>query len=546
MRPSELQALRLLSHAPLVDRLEATALSGLSASAVYYAVESLERQGLAESVPHASDLIPPTRRHHLTAEGLRVLAREDGVGLDALLRSRPVSAQRLRLLLERLDAVAVVYRLASALSDLAFPLKLRLYRAAPLDAAITLPDGRVAAVVRQGTATDRTGFAKRLWRLRGVPKPAALLLLMPDEVRLRQTRRLLRDAPFIAYLALERAAAVAGPETPVWRASTGTALLDLRSALDRTGPPEKWPSEQPSARASLPGGDIERDAGTDRLLPALLKPVEKRALGLIADWPWLSPAHLGGILGLKRSRLSEIIGRLAQLGLVQDTPVERQRRLAATDRALAGLARADRASVGAARQRWSPAPIDPDEPLTWRNVSGARTRQLLRNLQHTEAVHSFIAALARQAHVTGWDVVQVDPPRRASRYFRHRGKLHSVQPDAFGVLRRGDAVRPFFLEWERRAVRPVTMAARLAPYLRYFASARPFEDHGAQPAVLVVFDDDLAALHFLRIADSEMTRSGVHVPLMVSHRLQLEREGPLGCAWFAPGVMEWTHVFRSP
>ena len=545
MKPSEFETLRLLSHMPLADRLEAAALSGWSTSAVYNAVESLERQGLAASFPHASDLIPPTRRHHLTAEGLRVLAREEGVSVDALLRSRPVSAQWLRPLLERLDAVAVVYRLASALSDMAFPMKLRLYRAAPMDAAVALPDGRMIAIVRRGIAADRTGFAKRLWRLRGVPKPTALLLLMSDEVTLRQTRRLLRDAPFIAYLALERDAATAGTEAPVWRASTGTALLDLRTALDRTGPPGQCPSEQPPARASLPGA-IESDAGADRLLPVLLKPVDKRALSIIADWPWVSPAHLGAILGLKRSRLSEVVGRLTQLGLVEDAPIDGRRRLAATDRALAALARADRASVGAARQRWSPAHIDPDQPLTWRNVSGARTRQLLRNVQHTEAVHSFIAALAQQSRALGWDLVQVDPPRRASRYFRHEGRLHSVQPDAFAILRRDDALRPLFLEWERRAVRPVTMAARLAPYLRYFATSRPFEDHGAQPQVLVVFDDELPQGHFLRIARGEMTRTGVHVPLMVSHRLLLEREGPLGRAWFAPGSHEPVHAFRSP
>ena len=91
------------------------------------------------------------------------------------------------------------------------------------------------------------------------------------------------------------------------------------------------------------------------------------------------------------------------------------------------------------------------------------------------------------------------------REVRHRDRLHSVQPDAFAVLSKGDAVRPLFLEWERRAVRPVTMAARLAPYLRYFSTSRPIEDHGALPAVLVVFDDELAQGHFLRIADREMT-----------------------------------------
>ena len=57
-------------------------------------------------------------------------------------------------------------------------------------------------------------------------------------------------------------------------------------------------------------------------------------------------------------------------------------------------------------------------------------------------------------------------------------------------------------------MRPVTMRRRLAPYLRYFASERPLEDHGARPAVLIVFDGDLAAAHFLRVAREEMERTG--------------------------------------
>ena len=544
MRPVEAHLLRLLSHMPLLDRLEAVAVSGWSRGAVYQAVESLEREGLAVSVPHASELTPATRRYCLTDMGLRRLAREEGVRVDALLRSRPVSNQWRRLLMERLDAVAVVYRLASAISTLAHPLRFRWYRAMPMDAAVALPDGRVIAVVRQGPATDRTGFSKRLWRLREGTQPAATLLLMPDEARLRHARRLLAGAPSIAYVALERDAASAGAGASVWRTPSGAALLDLRTVLDHTGPRGPWPDEESPARASLPA-DLDAEAGEDWTLPALLKPVEKRALDLIADWPWLTPADLGAVMGLKRSRLSEVVGRLSGLGLALDARVEGRRRLAATDRGLAALARRDRASVGGARKRWSASPIDADSPLEWRNVSGRRSRQLLRNVEHTAAVHGFIAALARQARSRSREVVQLDPPRRASRYFRYADRLRSIHPDAFGVLRRGDALWPFFLEWERRAVRPVTMAARLAPYLRYYSSHRPTDDHGARPDVLVVFDDDISQTHFLRVAREGMARAGVQVPLLVSHRELVEREGPLGRAWLAPGVPEPAHAFRS-
>ena len=109
--------------------------------------------------------------------------------------------------------------------------------------------------------------------------------------------------------------------------------------------------------------------------------------------------------------------------------------------------------------------------------------------------------------------------------------MRSVNPDAFDVLRKGETTWPFFLEWERRAVRPSTMSDRLAPYLRYFSSQRPTDDHGTRPAVLVVFDDDIAAAHLLRVAREEVRTEGVTVPLWVSHG---EALGPLGRVWHSP------------
>ena len=132
----------------------------------------------------------------------------------------------------------------------------------------------------------------------------------------------------------------------------------------------------------------------------------------------------------------------------------------------------------------------------------------------------------------------MDPPHRASRHFRQQGALRSVNPDAFGLLRRGSAAWAFFLEWERRAVRPATMAQRLAPYLRYYSSHRPTDDHGTRPSVLVVFEDAIAASHFLMLAEREMAQAGVKVPLWVSHRQAIDALGPLGPAWRTPGHWE--------
>ena len=167
-------------------------------------------------------------------------------------------------------------------------------------------------------------------------------------------------------------------------------------------------------------------------------------------------------------------------------------------------------------------------------MRGRNSRQLLRHLDHTAAVHRFVAVLAEQVRAEGWEVAQLDPPRRASRYFRFDGRVRSLHPDAFGVLRRDGESWAFFLEWERRAVRPSTMAARLAPYLRYYASYRPTDDHGVRPAVLVVLRDEIAADHFLRVAGREMDRVRVAVPLWVSHEALVGAEGPFGGGWRSP------------
>ena len=487
-----------------------------------------------DSIPHAADLVPPARRYCLTAGGVRRLAGDQGMTVDGLLRSRAVSQQWRRILLERLDAVAVIYRLASAVAGAARSIGLRLYRAAPLDAALLLPGGRTLGVIRQGPAADRTAFAKRLWRLGQVPLPGAVLVLASDDVRLRHARALLARTQVNALLALERDAVLAGAGAPVWRPPSGGARLDLGYALERLRAGGDLPEEGPPSQASLPG-DLTADA--HRALPVLLKPAEKRALGLLADWPWLLQRDMADLLGVSETRISRLMTPLQGFGLASRTPAAGGR-LALTGRGLAFLSRRDRASVSVARRRWSVNPIDHTKPMDWRNVSGGRSRQLLRNLDHTAAVHGFLSALTRQCRALAWEIAQLDPPHRASRHFRHRGALRSVNPDAFGVLRRGPATWAFFLEWERRAVRPATMTQRLAPYLRYYSSHRPTDDHGVRPAVLVVFDGDIAATHFVALAEREMERAGVKVPLWVSHREAIDALGPLGRAWLTPGDWE--------
>ena len=544
-------ALRTLAAMPFVDRLELASVSGIYEEAAHGALKSLERADLASFVRHASPLTPTTRRWYATSEGLQLLASENGTGIERLLRTHPVSAHWRRILLARLDALAVVYRLASAVADVVGPTSFRWYRAAPLDAALTLADSRTVGVVRQGPAADRTAFSDRVRRLLDPEqsRPRALLALMPDEARLRQARRQLARYPGPVYLALEREAGSLSDEDRVWHGASTPGLMSISEILARLRTGGTLPWERPTSRLSLPDdadlSDIDDDAA-DHLLPAALKPAEKRMLDCLADWPLVTIEDLSSILGLSDSRTWRLAARLNRLDLVAPANFAGQRRYALSDGGLALLARRDRASVGAAVRRWSVEPMDDESPSSWRDLPGARSRPLARTIEHTQAVHRFMAALERQAKGTkGYRVVQVAPPHHAVRYFRYGGSLRSVHPDGFGVVQTGSKTFPFFLEYERRAANPSTMASRLAPYLRYYSSNRPLEDHGHRPMVLIVFDDPLAEANFLGVARREMERARVGVPLWVSHRERLERVGPLGKAWRNPDVMEPSHAFMG-
>ena len=543
-------ALRRLAAMPFLDRLELAAVTGMSEGTAHNVLDRLRGEGLASCIRHAAPLTPSTRRWRLTTEGVRRLALEDGTAVESILRTSPISARWQRVLLARLDAVAVIYRLASAVAGAGGPPRFRWYRGRALDAAIMVPDGRTLGVIRQGATTDRTAFSNRV---RWLPDPnqslpRALLVLLPDEVRLRQARRLLARYPGPVFLALEEHVANASADDRVWRLTTTPAVLSLAEALAHLRPGGRLPTEPPLARPSLPGDlsiPLEPEKISDYLLPAVLKPALKRMLDRLSEWPWITAEDLGGLMGLSESRVSALCLELTRHGLLGRVSLDGRKRLALGRRGLAVLARRDRTSISTAIQRWGAETLEDRAPVSWRNVPGARSRPLARTIEHTDAVHRFMAGLARQARrKLGYRVIQVSPPHRATRYFRHGGRLRSVHPDGSGVVQAGERTYPFFLEWERRALNPSTMSARLAPYLRYYSSNQPLDDHGHRPLMLLVFDDPLAEARFHTVARREMVRTRVSLPLWVSHRQALERLGPLGPVWRNPNVLEPVYAFR--
>ena len=84
------------------------------------------------------------------------------------------------------------------------------------------------------------------------------------------------------------------PLGKTWRTPSAPVPLSLREVLDYVRPRGELPAETPPRCESLPEGlglDSARNEVPTYLLPALLKPTEKRGLDLFSDWPgWHGPS----------------------------------------------------------------------------------------------------------------------------------------------------------------------------------------------------------------------------------------------------------------
>ena len=274
------------------------------------------------------------------------------------------------------------------------------------------------------------------------------------------------------------------------------------------------PAEEPLRRVSPPPEDIQGAArevaergmplsGEVFLLPLALDAGSKRVMDLVALWPLVSLADLKDLLGVSRARALQMLDRPLRLGLVVRIRHDGRTRYVLADRGLAFHARRDRLATSQALRRWSPSLGTPELPFSWQSVRGSRTRQLARHMGHTTAVHSFMAAMSRQAGEIGSELTEAEPPHRAGRTYPVYGGHGSVNPDAYGRIETGRGDLHFFLEMERRAEWRGRFIDKLRPYLRYYASGQPLETFGAWPQVLFVLRDEIAETGFLRWSEGK-------------------------------------------
>ncbi|MCY4393226.1 MAG: hypothetical protein OXE43_14455 [Chloroflexi bacterium] len=129
-------------------------------------LSQLRRRGLADWRLHRLAEVGNQRRwgRSPSSAGIDAACGGSGDG-DGLLCTAPVSRQWLRLLAERLDGLAVIYRVAVRIAE-ADPdggtARVDHYRSGPYDALVTLSGGRTLGLLRQGPLLTPANLRYRL------------------------------------------------------------------------------------------------------------------------------------------------------------------------------------------------------------------------------------------------------------------------------------------------------------------------------------------------------------------------------------------------
>ncbi len=553
LRRSLEDALLLLCAAPLATVDELARFGRVPASTLRERLDKLAKRGLVDAVSHHLGALGsrPQRRYFPTDKGVAA-AGAATQGRQHMLTAYPLSRQWFRLLAERLDAVAVLYRVAAKIAD-ADPkqddVRVDHYRHGPYDLLVTLSGGLTIGVIRQGPMLPTSNLRYRLRSIEHLPtsqRPFLTLVVTHADQATRRAIRALGDPSerrrtFVAtegeLLAGDHTGIVwqqcgyglgLDPPVEISPETSLAAILPWADGLLESSHRSRHDEPRPDAdalyfsrvQATMP----EPTQQLASCLPVQLTRAEKDALDLLAAWPLCTREQLAGLMGgVTLRRVNQVLRSLRQHDLVQEDDTL----LMLTDRGLTCLARRDRAAVGLTLDRWTAQP-----PIANSKVYiGTAVRALAAQPRHHAGVTNFASTLtAEVARSRHHDLFDLLPTHRSSIGYR-RGRInYMIHPDASFTLEYKGKWHPFLLEFERRATTPKRIPQRLASYRRYFTSGWAERDHGGRkPGVLFVFETPESETAFLDVADAT---EGLDV--ITANAEVLGEHGILGEAWTFP------------
>ena len=550
LRESLEEALLSLCATPLATVDELSRLGRVPASTLRDRLKRLTERGLVDSMPHHLSVLGfrPQRRYFPTAKGVTAGGMATK-GQAHMLQAYPVSKQWFRLLAERLDAVAVLYRIAAMVADSDphnDPMRVNHYRRGPYDMLFTLSGGRSVGLLRQGPMLSTANLRYRLRsieRLDSSERPFVTLVLTHADQATRRAIRSLGDPSehHRTFAATEGELLAGDHRGEVWQQCGNglnddppvqifhdVSLTDILAWVDRLLDPSYSvlrDSPEPNPSTLYPSGvQAAMPKPSQQLASALsvqLTLADKDALDLLAAWPLSTREQLAGLMGgVTLRRVNQVLRSLHQHSLVR----EDESLLVLTDEGLTYVARRDRAAVGLTLDRWCAEPSYSNPGV----YAGTALRALASQMRHHAGVTSFAAALtAEAARSPDHGLFDLLPTSRSSIGYRYDWTTYVILPDASFTLEYRGRWRPYLLEFERRATTPRRILDRLESYHRYFLSGWAERDHGGiLPRVLFVFETPGNEDAFLNAADR---LDGP--PIITSNVETLAKCGVLGYSW---------------
>lgn len=185
-RNGDEKATRALGRMPFLERRELASVSSLNERTTLNALHRLEKGGLVHRVRHSLNERSRMQRWYLTPIGIKKFAELEELTLGETIGRFPISAEWRRWLLRRMETVATCYRIAlDASLTCAGRLRWRWERSGPLDAFMTLPNGRTLGIARFGPALPRRSMYSRLGSMMEMHRRNvlfAVLLVVPGPI----------------------------------------------------------------------------------------------------------------------------------------------------------------------------------------------------------------------------------------------------------------------------------------------------------------------------------------------------------------------------
>ncbi len=557
--PSNIKVLGSLAMMPFIEREELAAAADLPSSTVRDTLNRLRKNRMVEFVPHARSGSSLVKRGCLTLTGVEALAklRLKGETPHDLIYGLSVSAQERRNVARRLDVAVVLYRIAQEVGTLQTGISdWRWGRRGGLDATMTLVDGGVVGISRIGSTHSGEATSNRLDTIVGMhgrESKFVTLLLVPGPVEVSRVLSRVSSSDINLFVASETDVMSSPRSADIWhgldgRMSSLEALLPIME--NSVLPPDI--RMQSHRRVTLPSEMLAGDVSGLDLVACDLTIPAKDILRLLYDWPFIRFSQLQAMLGVGEGHLRHTTALLSRLGLVHhlrigNTPKQRhdnETRLYLSAAALRYLSYVDRSDIAEMNNRWLVVPDptgDSVHPVANYAVQGGAASRLLDERLHTDGVYAFVVMLFDAcSNSSRWDVRQALPAHRSERPFRvDTGHERNIRPDATFLIEHAGRQFAFVLEYERRANVPTRNTAlpnRMAPkverYTNYYASAETAHDFvDGRPKILVVFENIEDEAVFYAYVSMDGANA---LPMLVSNRPLLEREGVLGRTWLFP------------